>query len=177
MKKELIIIGAGGHAKVVLDAVVKQAEYTVKGFCVDGFPKGQLVFDSYPVLDDVLLSNSGTDKSLYFIVAVGDNDARKKLYENALLKYTPATVIHTSAILGSNVRIGDGSVVLANAVVNALVTIGNNCIIGTGVLIDHDCILGDHVHLNIGSIVGSKSILSNSFKSSIGEKIESASKI
>lgn len=175
MKKELVIIGAGGHAKVVLDAVKSQNEYTVKGFCVDGLPKGQLVFDTFPVLDDVMLSSSEKDLSIYFIVAIGDNDARQKLFENARNKFTPARIVHSSAVLGSSLQIAGGTVVLANAVINASVSIGENCIIGTGVLIDHDCTIGNHVHLNIGSVIGSKSIVSNKFKSSVGEKIESAS--
>ena len=173
MKKELIVIGAGGHAKVVLDTIKNQGIYSVKGFCVDDVPVGQKVL-GYTVIDNAQISEIGEDRSVFFIVAIGDNNARKIFFENALKKYTPAIIIHSSAVIGSNVVIGDGSVVLANVVINADAKIGINTIVNTGVIIDHDSQIGNHSHLSLGTVVASKLKISDGYLSGIGSKIQSS---
>src|ERR1051325_4869923 len=110
MKKELIIIGAGGCAKIILDAVIKQEMFKVKGFCIDTFPIGEKIFDNYSVIDNTQLSTLKKNNKIFFIAAIGDNMSRKLFYETASKKFEPATIIHPSAIIGSRVFIGKGSV-------------------------------------------------------------------
>ena len=168
MKKQIMIIGAGGLAKVVLDAIIKQNLYQIKGFCVDGLLVGDKVFSSYTVLSDALLTDLEGDDSVFFVVAIGANIPRQKLFENALRKFSPAIVLHPSAVVGHSVEIKHGTVVLANAVLNPYTTVGKNVILAAGVLVDHDCEIGDHVHLSLGTIVASKSKVSDFFTSEIG---------
>jgi len=168
MKKQIIVIGAGGHAKVVLDAIIKQDLYQIKGFCVDGLLVGDKVFSSYSVLSDALLTDLEGDDSVFFVVAIGENIPRQKLFDNALRKFSPAVVLHPSAVIGDCVEIKDGAVVLANVVINPYTSVGKNVIVAAGVLVDHDCEIGDHVHLSFGTIVASKSKVSDFFTSEIG---------
>ncbi len=177
MKKKIIVIGAGSFAGVLLDTILKQGEFEVKGFCVDGIVVGDFVLGEYPVLGDAMLSNLRGDSSVYFIVAMGDNKHRQKFYENALTKFTPAIIVHPSAILSANTKIGKGSILLANSVVNENGEVGCNCIINSGVVVDHDSVISDHVHLSIGTLVSSKSKIDSFFTSEIGEVIKSPKNI
>ncbi len=165
MKNKLVILGAGGHAKVVLDAVLSEGKWEVIGFCVDDIVVGSKIFDQYKVLDDASLSHKQIDFTTFFVVAVGDNMHRKRLYDNAALKFSPAVIVHATAFVSASASIGKGTVVLAKAVVNAGSYIGENSIVSTGVLIDHDCSIGNNSHLAIGTVVASKVTLPHNFLS------------
>ena len=176
MQKDLIIIGAGAHAKTVLEVVQMQGVYAVKGFCADKMAIGEKVFRDYSILDNTMLSNLISDGSTFFIVAIGDNKARQLFFENASKKFKPAIVIHPKASISSSSFIGEGSVVLANAVISSSTIIGKNTIVNAGVVFDHDCKIGKNVHLSVGTIVGCNSEISDFTTSSIGERFNTFSK-
>lgn len=71
--------------------------------------------------------------------------------------------------MGSAVIIGEGTVVLANAIINALSKVGNNSIINSAVMVDHDCIIGNHVYLKLGTIVANNTIAPDFYTSEMGE--------
>ena len=177
MQKDLIIIGAGAHAKTILEVVQMQGIYTVKGFCADKMAIGERVFSDYSILDNAMLSNLISDGSTSFIVAIGDNKARQLFFENALKKFIPAIAIHPKASISSSSFIGEGSVVLANAVISSSVSVGENTIVNAGAIIDHDCKIGSHIHLSIGTLVGNNSEIADHYTTSIGDRIKSFSKI
>jgi acetyltransferase EpsM len=177
MQKEIIIIGGGGFAKVLIDAIILEAKFKIAGFCIDNIPIGNCIFEKYSVISDTKLSSINEINDYYFIIALGDNQIRKRFYQNALLKCKPARIIHPSAIIGSAVEIGNGTVVMANAVINAYSSIGNNTIINTGVIIDHDSKIGNHVHLKIGTLVGGNSDIADNLTTKIGEFINSFSNL
>lgn len=137
----LVIFGAGGHAKVVIDAVHAGGKYKIAAL-VDPYKHGQ-TFCGYRVIEeqkDLLPGN--------FVVAVGDNLLRKKIFTELIgLHWSPVVVSHPTAITASDVSIGEGTVVFAGAVINAAAVIGKNCIINTGAIVDHDCRIGDHTHI------------------------------
>src|SRR5665213_3292816 len=152
MQKDLIIIGAGAHAKTVLEAVQMQGIYRVKGFCADKMVIGEKIFSDYSILDNAMLSNLISDDSTSFIVAIGDNKARQLFFENASKKFKPAIVIHPKASISFSSFIDEGTVVLANAVVSVSSRVGRNSIVNIGVIVDHDCKIGSHIHLSIGTL-------------------------
>jgi UDP-3-O-[3-hydroxymyristoyl] glucosamine N-acyltransferase len=89
-----------------------------------------------------------------FIVAIGNPTARKLQYEKYLgLGWTPIVLIHPSAYVAQDVKVGPGSVVCANAVVESGSVIGVACIIGIGVPVDHDCVIEDYSHLTPGTVL------------------------
>ena len=89
-----------------------------------------------------------------FLIGVGDNQTRKKIAQTYPLNY--ATLIHPSVVIGSNVEIGKGTVVMAGAVINSGSRIGKHCIINTGATVDHDCVIHDFVHISPGAHLGGR---------------------
>lgn len=145
--KEIILLGAGGHAAVILDILKAQIangeKIKIKGL-LDDANKTECM--GYPVLGSTLEANDFNEENTYFIIAVGSNEIRYNLSEKyGHLKFF--TAIHPSVIIGSQVQIGDGTVVMPNVVINANSQIGQHVIINTGVIVEHDNWIGDHVHL------------------------------
>ncbi|HQH18290.1 MAG TPA: hypothetical protein PKZ43_01950 [Bacteroidales bacterium] len=175
MKNKIVIIGAGGHAKVVADAVIKQGKYTLAGFvdddetCIFILNNGFKVIAKTNEIEKIIIAAD------YFIVAIGDNNIRYKLFKTFKQKMKPATIIHPSAVISQNVKIGEGCAILANAVINEDVEIGNNCIINAMVLIDHETSIGENGHISQGSIIGSNCIVKSFHTSDLGERIKSRS--
>lgn len=133
----LLVIGAGGHAKVVVDAA-RCAGFEVVG--VVGLPGGREDLLGVPVS----LTAEGIVADA-FIVAIGDNRRRAQVFaEHAAGELPAATVIHPSAIIADGVVIGTGSFVAAGVVVNVDARIGRNVILNTGCTVDHDVVVGDH---------------------------------
>lgn len=177
MKPKLIIVGAGGHGKVVADALDLDNNYEILGF-VDGLvPVGTVVFKNYKVIANQNDLNSLVGKAEYAIVAVGNNEIRKKIADELKNNFKPITIIHSTAVIGSDVLIGEGTVVLANAVITTNSRIGNNTIVNAGVIVDHDCVVGNDVHLSVGTVVGSNTVIGSGITTIIGQKINSFSKI
>jgi len=139
--KNVIIIGAGGHAKVITDIIQKSGD-CIKGYLDSIRTEG--VYLGYPILG----SNSDYKKytDCFFIIAVGDNSAREKLSKSMRgIKWY--TAVHPGACISSvDVKIGEGSVICANTVINPGTVIGKHCIINSGAVIEHDNILEDYVH-------------------------------
>jgi len=151
-RREVVIFGASGHGKVIIDIVEKAGQYRV-AFLVDDDPKykGKQFF-GYPVIGgrESLLAAEQADK-LPVIVAIGNNETRMNVA--AWLNdrgFASVSAIHPSAQLARGVSVGVGSVVMAAAVINSDTAIGNNVIINTGATVDHDCRIGDGVHIAPG---------------------------
>ncbi|MDZ4168504.1 MAG: acetyltransferase [Coriobacteriia bacterium] len=141
----LLVIGAGGHASVVVDAAQLAGIDVVR---VVGDPGGRSDVLGVPVSP----SAKGADAD-GFIVAVGDNLTRAGLFADySASGLRPATVIHPSAVIAPGVVIGEGTFVAAGVVINTGAHIGSNAILNTSSTVDHDCVIGDHAH--IGPMTG-----------------------
>ncbi len=172
MTNNLIIVGAGGHGKVVLDAALRQKKYNIIGFADNGKEVGSRVFGNYTVIcsQSAILQMHNIN---YFIVAIGNNTIREKIFNELKDKLKPAIILHPNAVISDNSNILPGTVVLANAVINPNAHIGNNCIINAMALVDHDSTIGNNTHLSPGTIVGSHTNIPNNYTSELGEKIKS----
>ena len=160
--RRVFLIGASGHAKVIIDAMEKQGIYDI-AYLVDDNPalKGTTVL-GYMIIGgkEALLEENAKSPIEFGFVAIGNNETREYL-ANWLLKtgFQLATVVHPSAQLAKDVLLGEGSVVMANAVINSGTTIGMNTIINTAATIDHDCVVGSAVHVGPGvSVCGGVTI-------------------
>jgi len=148
---KLVIYGAGGHAKVVCDAALK-AGFVILGFLDDNPSNHGAWVWEWPVLGGRERLIEGFSEDVRLVLAVGDNRKRKALAQWAeALGYTFASVVHPSAVLGRGVSIGEGTVILAQAVVNSDTVIGRHVILNTASSVDHDGVLGDFVHIAPGA--------------------------
>lgn len=144
--KQVIIIGTGGHAKVVADIVSLSGD-KVEGYLDDIHPEG--VFLDRPIL------GTTTDYVKFtqceFIVAIGNSSVREKI----VLGMPDAvwyTAIHPAATISSvGTTIGEGTVVCANAVINPCATVGKHCIINTAACVEHDNTICEYVHISVGT--------------------------
>ena len=143
MHKDVIIIGAGGHAKVIADIVRKSGDNLV-GFLDDSKEAGTEFFDAF-ILGKTDSYHEYPDKE--FIIAIGNNGIRQKIVEQ-MRDVTFYTAIHPTAVIGEGVTIGEGSCVMANAVVNADAKIGKHCIVNTASVVEHDNVISDYVHIS-----------------------------
>lgn len=155
MSMPVIILGAGGHSKVLIEALLVSS--AVIAGIVDSDPArqgtevlGVLVLGGDDVVtefppSEVLLVNG--------IGSVGLPIKRQQVFDKfKALSYNFATVVHPSAVVASDVVLGEGTQVMAGAVIQPGCHIGVNCIINTRVSVDHDCIIGDHSHISPGVI-------------------------
>lgn len=149
--KSLLIFGAGGHAKVVADAVQRASHYRISGFYDDNATRrGDIHYARVPIRGDwnTFMQDLNADPSAHGFIAIGNNDVRTRLSQKILAQgHTLATIIDPTAILSSTVQIGHGSLVVAGAVINADTLIGPYCIVNTAASIDHDCVVHAGAHI------------------------------
>ncbi len=139
--KEVVIIGASGHGKVIADIVASAGDKVV-GFLDDN--------PNINVLGKVSDYPKFSDK--YFIIAIGNADVRQRIANEITVKWY--TAVHATAVVSPSAEIGDGTVVMPNVVINASTKIGVHCIINTGAIIEHDNKIGDYSHVSVGSRIG-----------------------
>ena len=156
----VIGLGAGGHARVVIETLRLMGGYEVIGL-LD--PKPDLwntdVF-GVPVLgDDCRLSElykEGVRHAFIGLGSVGNTGPRRRLYEAVRSRgFEIVRTIHPQAILSPSVALGHGVTVMATAVINAATTVGTNVVVNTGAIVEHDCVIGDHVHIASGARLAS----------------------
>lgn len=147
-KQTIYLIGSSGHAAVILDIIASCPEL---GIVVGVFDDYELVGSfklGLPVLGTVARAMDFADRGS-FIISIGDNAVRMEIaakMQGALF----ISAIHKSAIIGSNVHIGEGTVVMPGAVININSSVGCHSIINTGAIVEHDCLIRDFVHISPG---------------------------
>jgi sugar O-acyltransferase (sialic acid O-acetyltransferase NeuD family) len=147
MNEQVIVIGAGGHGKVIAD-IVRCCGNTVLGF-LDDSSQPPISVCGIPVLGKIESYVNYPDAS--FVIAIGNGTVRQRVAERlAGVKWH--TAIHPGAVVSSmDTVIGEGTVVMAGAVINPGAVIGKHCIINTGAGVDHDNSIGDYTHISVGA--------------------------
>lgn len=145
---KILIFGAGGHAKVVIDAVEREGKYKIALLAdADQSLYGTTLFGYLIASQEEGLSASKIGVSRAF-VAIGGNAVRSRIADMVIgAGFSLVAVVHPGAIVSGRARIGCGSLVMPGAVVNADAVVGSNVIINTGAVIEHDCEIGDGVHI------------------------------
>ena len=147
MSDGVIVIGASGHAKVVISSLLA-AGITVAGVYDDDQEKWGCEISKCKVFGPLSMIGDLSGESA--LMAVGNNNVRKRLV-SCFEKLKWLTVIHPAAYVHPSAIIGAGTVVFAGAVIQPDTIIGKHCIINSGATIDHDCIIGDYVHVAPGT--------------------------
>ncbi len=154
MHKDVIVVGAGGHAKVIADIVRKSGDNLV-GFLDDTKEAGTEFFDAF-VLGTVDSYLEYLEKE--FIIAIGNNATRENIAAK-MKNVTFYTAIHPTAVIGEGVMVGEGTCVMANAVINADAKVGKHCILNTASVVEHDNVLSDFVHISpVAALAGTVTV-------------------
>ncbi len=152
MKKPVIIIGAGGHAKVLMDCL-RLMNVDIVGMLDKNPSQGNGVGELPIIGDDSAIFDFACDavKLVNGIGSVGDTSLRTNIFNKFKnLGYSFRSVIHPNAIVAENCYLGEGVQVMAGAVINTGTKIAADTIVNTGAVIDHDCKMGSHVHIAPG---------------------------
>lgn len=164
-RKQLILIGGGGHAKACIDVIQSLDEYNIIGY----IDIKETIDSKYkiPYLgDDTCIKNYLKEAS--FLITVGQiksANIRIKLFDYLKsINADIATIVSKNAIVSSHARIGKGSILMHSVIVQSDVSIGENCIINDRALLEHDVVVGDHCHISTGAIInGNVTIGSSTF--------------
>lgn len=162
-----IVLGAGGHAKIVLDILKKQGKF-IYGLTDASIPKGETCM-GYPVIGDdtelPFLLKKGICNAVMGIGHVGYPKVRNSVYKKTLeIGFSFPNLIHPTAVIADTVEMGEGSLFAAQCVVNADAKIGTLCIVNTLAVIEHEVNIGDGVHIAPhATVLGQASVGQNSF--------------
>lgn len=153
----VLIIGAGGHGKVVADSMLAVAKESRKltpiGYLDDDESLTDQQVLGLPVLG--VIDHLPTVAHDGLIVAIGNNDLRRRLYDAFVVRgENLVSSIHPSATIGRDVSVGSGVMICAGVIVNPGSQIGDNVILNTGCIVEHDCRIGDHAHIAPGVTLG-----------------------
>jgi acetyltransferase EpsM len=150
-KPPVLIIGCGGHGRVVAD-IARAAGEPAAGFLDDAPGAGAL---GLRVLGPVKPGIEAHLKTHRFVVAIGDGPTRRALAEQILgLAGELVTLVHPRATIAADVEIGVGTVVMAGAIINTGARIGRFAVVNTGAIVDHDNVVEDNVHISPGCSLG-----------------------
>ncbi len=155
MKREkLLLIGGGGHSKVVISILYKLDKFDILGIIDKYKSKGTTINGIKVIGEDKDLEdfyNSGVRNALITLGSVKDNIKRENLFNITKdIGYDFPVIVSPDAIIDKNVEIGEGTVIMPGVIINPDAKIGKNCIINTGAIVEHDCILSDHIHIAPG---------------------------
>ncbi len=167
----LIIIGAGGHGKVIADNALKNG---YKNICfVDDNMTGDVI--GFPLVgtsaDIERLNDGRTD----FIIGIGNNAIRKTIAETYNVNWV--SIVHPSAQIAFSAEIGKGTVVMANAVINVCATVGEHCIINTSAIIEHDNVIENYVHISPNAALGGTALIGSLTHVGIGATVKNNTEI
>lgn len=146
MSRGIVVVGAGGHAKVCIE-LLRAMKYDV-AYCVGEADSPIKCLDVEVLKGDENMHRLREAGHAKAFIAVGSNKLRSRLAAGAIeLGYDLVNAISSRAVISPSVRLGIGIAVMAGAVINAEASIGDLAIINTGATIDHDCMIGKAVHI------------------------------
>lgn len=170
MSEQIIVIGGGGHAKVVIDSIRSVGDEVI-GILDDNLSVGEHVLN-VPILGKI--EDYKQFDKYKFVIGIGDNTLRKLISERIGNQVSWHTVIHRSAVVSDYSSVGAGSVIFANAVINANATLGMHCIINSGAIVEHDNVLGDFVHVSPAASLGGVVTVGENTHIGIGATVRNA---
>lgn len=174
MNKPVLVLGAGGHAAVVVD-ILRQLNCTVIGLVAKEQPKAQPVFEGltwYSTDDDVL---SFDKNSIVLVNAIGSlpgQDIRFKVHQQfKQLGYSFMTIVSPKAIVSDYAFLSEGVQVMPGSIVNVNASIGEGTILNSGAIIEHDCIIGKHNHIAPGAVLSGSVVTGDYVHIATGAKV------
>lgn len=166
--EKIVLVGAGGHAKTIVDTIEHLGKYEIAGFITPS-DIGKELYGGYKVIghDEEMnkLYASGIHNAVIAIGFMGKTGLRNEIYEKLKTAgfYLPV-IIDPSAIVAKDAKIGDGAYIGRRAVINADAHVGKACIINTGAIVEHECMVGDFSHVAVAAVLcGQATVGENTF--------------
>lgn len=157
MKPTVLILGGGGHAKVLIGALLSGQEFVIAGILDANIAVGQSVM-GIPVLGDEAWLDRPEAHAHGLAIGVGamrGDDTRRRIFERCREQgYRFPVIRHAEAFADPTAVIGEGTQLMAGAVVQPMAVIGPNAILNTAAVVEHDCIVGAHAHIAPGAVLG-----------------------
>lgn len=153
---KIMILGNGGHARSVVDAIIREGKYQIEGYIVnEQLDAGSI---DYPIIgtdsDLPTLYQSGIKNAVVGVGYLGKSDLRERLYERLKsIGFCIPIICDPSAIVSEHVKLGEGTFIGKRAIINAGSEIEKMCIINTGAIIEHDCVVEAFTHISVGSVL------------------------
>lgn len=160
MGEQVIIIGAGGQSKVVAD-LVRSCGDTVVGFLDDNATDARIIGK---------VADAANYPHCRFLIAVGDNAARKRLAQSLNLPWH--TAVHPTAYVSPSASIGEGTVVLPRAVIHTDASVGCHCIVNSGAVVEHDNVLCDYSHVSPGAALAGRVFVGECTQVGVGASVK-----
>ena len=167
MKERILLIGGGGHCKACIDVIEQEGRFQIHGIIDREENIGQTVL-GYPIIgcdEQLPLLLKKCSNALVTVGQIKTAALRKKLFlQLKEIGYCLPVIQSPLAYISVHSAIGEGTIIMHHAIVNAAAHIGKNCIINTKSLIEHDAAVEDHCHISTGSILnGGVTVQSGSF--------------
>jgi sugar O-acyltransferase (sialic acid O-acetyltransferase NeuD family) len=157
MKEKLLIIGGGGHAVSVIEAVDSMNLFEIEGI-IETQDKQKTFMNGIEVIgentDLERLFSKKIGKVVIAVGSIGQTGLRRNLYKKCKnIGYSFPNIIDASAIVGKNITMGEGNFIGKGAILNTHIYIGSGCILNTGCILEHGCSVEDFVHIAPGSVL------------------------
>ena len=163
---KLIIIGAGGQSRVILDCA-KILKYNIIGIVdINLKSKNKEKINGIKVYPKNYIKSIKKNNAIF--IAIGDNKLREKYYNKFKKKYKLINLVHPKSSISEQIEIGKGNYIGPGVIINSNVKIMNNTIINTGALIEHECIIEDNSHIGPGVKLGGRCVISKNVFIGIG---------
>ena len=154
--KQILLIGAGGHCKACIDVIEQIGEWQIAGV-IDRADSGVKDVLGYPVIgcdDDLVELRKQYDYAFVTVGQVRSAELKIKLFNQLKsLDFKQPGLVSPLAYVSKHAQIGEGTIVMHHAMINAAAKVGNNCIINSKALIEHDAIIEDHCHISPGATI------------------------
>jgi sugar O-acyltransferase (sialic acid O-acetyltransferase NeuD family) len=156
VRKELILIGGGGHCRSCIDVIELTESFNIVGILDVKSQVGKEVL-GYEIIgtDDDIAAFAA--KKYTFLITIGQisSSQKRQILFNKLLEYDAsiATIVSPRAYISKHSNVGEGSIIMHDALINSNANIGKNCIINSKSLIEHDAVIEDHCHISTASII------------------------
>lgn len=156
MKKDIILIGGGGHCNAVIDVIESTSKFNILGIIDQKEKVGQSVL-GYKIIgcdDDLKKMRMICENAIITLGHINSCNVRKKIaIKLESLKFNCPIIVSPLAYIAKNTTISDGTVVMHQALLNTNSIIGKHCIINSKALIEHDAIINDFCHISTAAVV------------------------
>ncbi len=163
-KKEIVIIGSGGHASSVIDMLKHSEDWEIRGVVSIDLKKNSN-FEGIQVIGDDSCLEELIQQRFPFVIAIGQifsSEIRYKLFMKLVESNADTPIIISpNAYVSPKAFIGRGSTVFHRVVINTNARIGENCILNNMCLIEHDAVIGSHTHVSTGAIINGNARIGN----------------